>query len=146
MKIMQSPKEILRKLQQWYRVFMKTAWHGNTSCITCPLWGGSSSEFPSERAREVIFCLFFLVWISCWTDSQGADYLRRHDAHVMLLLWVTTVLIGLTTTLLNCFWERENIYFSIWPMILKLFHMKNALLVHCTRAILWQLMTCKPFY
>ena len=60
---------------------MQRPWHGNTICITCPLWG----EWGP------LMVPLMLAWTNCWTNSPPASDLGPRDAHVMPFEYILLV-------------------------------------------------------
>ena len=71
-------------------IYMVTSWHGNTFCVTVPLWGKPSvtGGFPSQRVSGAE-----LWWFLCYQPKQVLNKLwvatdlkhREVDTHVMSL-------------------------------------------------------------
>ena len=58
-------------------LFWKTSLHGNTFCITGPLWEKSTSHWPHQRPKMQSFDFFY-----CWHKEaveQNVNDLRRRD-------------------------------------------------------------------
>ena len=61
-----------------------TSCHGNTFRVTGPLWG-ESSGFPSQRASNTGFDVFFDFSPNSGINSRIVGDMRRDDAHVTSL-------------------------------------------------------------
>ena len=59
-----------------------TSSNGNIFCVTGPLWGGSTGEFPSQNQwRGALLFSLICTWTNGWVNTRDASNLRRHWAH-----------------------------------------------------------------
>ena len=96
----------MRKTFTAPRRIMMVSCHRNTSHITGPLWGESTSHrwIPLTKGR---WCRAFILYIllaptSCWTNWLVAGDLGYHEAHVTSLLSESII-----------FFDNDKLWYSI---------------------------------
>ena len=90
---------------------MITSSHGSIFCVTGPLCGEVTGEFPSQRpvTQSLNICfLWSAPWINGWVNNREAGDLRRYCAHYDIIVMERG-----QRALLICFWLSVVSYCTI---------------------------------